>query len=49
MIRCPNCHNKLKHYCTKKKQGQTIRYYKCGICGKSFKTKLFKLVIEKIV
>lgn len=49
MIRCPNCSNRLKNYCTKTKKGEVIRYYKCRICGNSFKTKIFKMEVEKII
>lgn len=49
MIRCPSCSNKLRSYCTKTKKGQKIRYYKCKICGQTFKTKLYQLEVEKII
>lgn len=47
MIRCPDCHMKIRVYCTKHKQGGTFRYYKCPICGKTLVTKAIE--IEKIV
>jgi len=47
MIRCPDCQMKLRTYCTKHKAGETFRYYKCPICGKTIITKVFKY--EKIV
>lgn len=49
MIRCPECNKKLKSYCTKNKKNKTIRYYKCNICGTSFKTRVFKYEVEKII
>ncbi len=49
MIKCPCCSNKLRSYCTKKKQGKVFRYYKCKICGETFKTKLYKVEVEKII
>lgn len=49
MIKCPVCEKKLKSYCTKNKKNKTIRYYKCNICGTSFKTRVFKYEVEKII
>lgn len=49
MIRCPECTKLLKSYCTKTKKGKTIRYYKCNICGKTFKTRVYKVETEKII
>ncbi|MBR8701301.1 hypothetical protein IX317_001103 [Fusobacterium sp. DD29] len=49
MIRCPNCYSKLKSYCTKTKKGKLIRYYKCKICGSSFKTRFEKVEVERII
>ncbi len=49
MIRCPECKNLLKPYCSKLKRGDRIRYYKCDICGKSFRTKVKIKVEEKII
>lgn len=49
MIRCPDCDKKLKSYCSKVKKNKRIRYYKCNICGKTFKTKVVKIEVEKII
>lgn len=49
MIRCPECMNLLKPYCSKLKKGKRIRYYKCDICGESFKTKIKVKIEEKII
>lgn len=43
MIRCPECHAKLKTYCTRYKRGRKLRYYSCEICGK----KIITIVVEK--
>lgn len=49
MIRCPECNNLLKSYCSKLKRGERIRYYKCEICGKTLKTKVEIKVIEEVI
>lgn len=49
MIRCPECKNLLKPYCSKLKRGDRIRYYKCDICGKAFRTKVEIKVTEEII
>lgn len=49
MVRCPECSNKMRAYCSKLKKGRRIRYYKCNICGNSVQTLTTKVEIEKIV
>ncbi|WP_294727081.1 hypothetical protein [uncultured Fusobacterium sp.] len=49
MIRCPECNNLLKSYCSKLKRGERIRYYKCEICGKTLKTKVEIKVTEEVI
>lgn len=48
-MKCPQCKTKLSAYCTKLKKGKKIKYYKCDICGNTFRT-LYKIIrVERIL